>query len=172
MTCINASIERGRVRTGRCGVWSVETVLVCALALLGRSERTFPPVEFVDHAPFGVSASAQAYVHGPDARITLITSTEAFTNARRTLYPCTDVAAIREIAGVLAHEEWHVRHGPDEESAYNADDDAAGGRCPPGQLVVSEDLEIEIGGSRRVEAQCTRPYVGARQQITERTRKK
>ena len=101
-------------------MWSVETVLVCALALLGRSERTFPPVEFVDHAPFGVSASAQAYVHGPDARIALITSTEAFTNARRTLYPCTDVAAIREIAGVLAHEEWHVQHGPDEESAYNA----------------------------------------------------
>jgi len=101
-------------------VWSAETVFVCALALLGRSEQTFPPVEFVDHAPLGVSASAQAYVHAPDARIAVITSTEAFTNARRTQHPCTDVTAIREIAGVLAHEEWHLRHGPDEESAYDA----------------------------------------------------
>jgi hypothetical protein len=101
-------------------VWSAETVFVCALALLGRSEQTFPPVEFVDHAPFGVSASAQAYVQAPEARIAVITSTAAFANARGSRHPCTDVDAIREIAGVLAHEEWHVRHGPDEESAYNA----------------------------------------------------
>jgi len=101
-------------------VWSAETVFVCALALLGRSAQTFPPVEFVDHAPFGVSASAQAYVPAPDARIVVLISTEAFTNARRTQHPCTAVDAIREIASVLAHEEWHVRHGPDEESAYDA----------------------------------------------------
>jgi len=101
-------------------VWSVEAVFVCALSLLGRSQQSFPPVEFVDQAPFGASSFAQAYVYGPDARIAVITSSEAFTNARRTQHPCTDVVAIREIAGVLAHEEWHVRHGPDEESAYNA----------------------------------------------------
>jgi hypothetical protein len=105
---------------GGLGVWSAETVFACALALLGRSEQAFPPVEFVDYPPVGVSASAQAYVRTPEARIVVITSTEAFTNARRTLYRCTDITAIREIAGVLAHEEWHVRHGPDEESAYNA----------------------------------------------------
>ena len=99
-------------------MWSAETVFVCALTLLGRRAQTFPPVEFVDRAPFGVSASAQAYVHVPEGRIAVITSTEAFTNARRTQQPCTDFAALREIAGVLAHEEWHVRHGPDEESAY------------------------------------------------------
>lgn len=101
-------------------MWSVEAVFVCALSLLGRSEQTFPPVEFVGHPPVGVSASAQAYVHGPGARITLITSTAAFTNARRSQFACADIDAIREIAGVLAHEEWHVRHGADEESAYNA----------------------------------------------------
>ena len=88
--------------------------------MLGRSERTFPLVEFVDHAPLGVSASAQAYVHAPDARIVVITSTEAFSNARRTQHACAAVAAIREIAGVPTHEEWHLRHGPDEESAYDA----------------------------------------------------
>jgi hypothetical protein len=100
-------------------VWSAETVFVCALALLGRSEQTFPSVEFV-HAPSGVSAFAQAYVRQPDVRIVVITSTEAFTNVRRTQHPSTAVDSIREIAGVLAHEEWHVRHGFDEESAYSS----------------------------------------------------
>lgn len=101
-------------------MWSAETVFVCALTLLGRSRQVFPPVEFVDRAPPGVSASAQAYVTFPDAHIVLITSTSAFVSARRSRDRCNNVTAIREIAGVLAHEEWHVRHGPDEEDAYNA----------------------------------------------------
>jgi hypothetical protein len=102
------------------GVWSVEAVFVCALGLLGRSEQTFPPVDFVSQVPPGVSRFAQGYVHAPDAHIVLVTSSAAFADARRTVHPCTDVAAIREIASVLAHEEWHVRHGPDEEAAYDA----------------------------------------------------
>jgi hypothetical protein len=58
----------------------------------------------------------------PDAetRIVLVTSTSAFMKARRAIDPCGDVEALREIAGVLAHEEWHVRHGPDERGAYDA----------------------------------------------------
>ena len=26
--------------------------------------------------------------------------------------------AMRKLASILAHEEWHVRHGPDEKAAY------------------------------------------------------
>jgi hypothetical protein len=101
-------------------VWSAEAVLVCALELLGRSEPGFPAVEFVEHVPAGVSASAEGYAFYAEARIVLVTSTSAFTKARRASYRCGDVEAIREIAGVLAHEEWHVRHGPDEQGAYDA----------------------------------------------------
>jgi hypothetical protein len=101
-------------------VWSAEAVLVCAMALLGRNEQSFPAVEFVEHVPAGVSASAQGYALYTEARIVLITSTSAFTKARRASDRCGDVEAIREIAGVLAHEEWHVRHGPDEQGAYDA----------------------------------------------------
>ncbi len=101
-------------------MWSAETVFVCALTLLGRAGGRFPVVQFVERAPIGVSRLAQAYTTETDSHIVLITSTSAFRNARRASNRCGDVEAIREIAGVLAHEEWHVRHGPGEEAAYDA----------------------------------------------------
>jgi anthranilate/para-aminobenzoate synthase component II len=101
-------------------VWPAEAVFVCALGLLGRSAKSFPPVDLVDHAPAGVSTLAQGFVQ-PNKRIALITSTSAFANARQSIFgACSNIEAIREIAGVLAHEEWHVLHGSDENSAYEA----------------------------------------------------
>jgi hypothetical protein len=101
-------------------VWSAETVLVCALALLGRSQQNFPPVQFVEHVPAGVSPSADAYVPTAEPGMVLVTSTSAFTRARRARDQCGDLEAIRNIAGVLAHEQWHLLHGPDEQAAYHA----------------------------------------------------
>lgn len=101
-------------------MWSAESVVVCALTLLGRTQAQFPAIQFVDKAPAYVSRLAQAYIQDPDARIVLVTSTSAFARARRAAFECSEVEAIREIAGVLAHEEWHVLHGADEEAAYDA----------------------------------------------------
>jgi hypothetical protein len=101
-------------------VWSAATVFVCALTLLGRSEPHFPPVQFVDHVPVGISPLAEGYVLAADGRIVLVTSTSAFLRARRARDRCGAVDALREIAGVLAHEEWHLQHGPDEPGAYDA----------------------------------------------------
>ena len=56
-------------------MWSAETVFVCALALLGRTEASFPTVEFVEKTPLGVSKLAQAYTKHADARIVIVTST-------------------------------------------------------------------------------------------------
>ena len=100
-------------------MWSVEAVFVCALSLLARSEQSFPPVRFVEHAPAGASRFVGGYVPSGEARIVLVTSTAAFTEARQALDPCANLDAIREIASVLMHEEWHVRHGADEEGAYD-----------------------------------------------------
>jgi hypothetical protein len=88
--------------------------------LLGRTERTFPAVQFVDKAPVGVSASAEAYVLTEEKRIVVLTSSWAFRAARQAHYRCGRTEALQHIAGVLAHEEWHVRHGVDEEGAYDA----------------------------------------------------
>jgi hypothetical protein len=99
-------------------VWSATFVFACALNLLGRSAETFPPVQFVAHPPPGGSMFAEGYVRPDTGQIVLITSTEAFTQARRDR--CRDIDALREIASVIVHEEWHLRHGPDEAGAYEA----------------------------------------------------
>lgn len=101
-------------------MWTAESVFMCALGLLARSPQSFPPTQLVETAPVGVSRQAAAYIRRGDAHIVLITSTAAFVNARRAGTQCGDLDAIREIAGVLAHEEWHLRHGADEEGAYDA----------------------------------------------------
>jgi hypothetical protein len=33
---------------------------------------------------------------------------------------CGDIQALKKIASVIVHEEWHVRHGRDEAEAYAA----------------------------------------------------
>jgi hypothetical protein len=101
-------------------VWSAEAVLVCALALLGRNPQNFPAVQFVENVPAGVSPFAEGYAQIAEARVVLITSTWAFRTARMATDRCGDVEAIRAVAGVLAHEPWHVLHGSDEPGAYNA----------------------------------------------------
>lgn len=116
----SASIKRSASLHGEVGVWSAETVFVCALALLGRTEQSFPAVQFVDKAPPGVSASAEAYTLTEENRVVLITSSWAFRMARQGQYRCDQIQALQQIAGVLVHEEWHLRHGVDEEGAYEA----------------------------------------------------
>jgi hypothetical protein len=101
-------------------MWAAETVLVCALTLLQRGAASFPPIELVEMRPRYVSANADAYVPLGHARIYLITTSPAFTRARRAIYRCGELNAIRKIASVLVHEEWHVRHGSDEVGAYTA----------------------------------------------------
>jgi hypothetical protein len=99
-------------------MWTAASVLACALSVLGRSERTMPPIALIDFAPLGVSVGAEAFV-GQDTRtIYVITSSTAFQNALKERKHCTDSVVMRKLASVLAHEEWHVRHGSDERSAY------------------------------------------------------
>jgi hypothetical protein len=40
--------------------------------------------------------------------------------ARRATHRCGPLQALRKIASVVVHEEWHVRHPGDEEGAYAA----------------------------------------------------
>jgi hypothetical protein len=98
-------------------MWTAASVLACALSVLGRSEANMPRIELIDIAPSAVSVGAEAFVrHGT---IYLITSSSVFETALRTRSQgCTQSAAMRKLASILAHEEWHVRHGPDEKAAY------------------------------------------------------
>ena len=101
-------------------MWSAATVLVCALDLIGRSAVSFPPIALIDVRPSGVDARAEAFVlQGRDA-IYLLTSSDVFRRARQANYKCGELNAVRKLASVLVHEEWHVRNGPDERGAYEA----------------------------------------------------
>jgi hypothetical protein len=99
-------------------MWSAASVLVCALNVLGRSQASMPPIELIESAPPGVSAGAEAFVLRSTLTIYLITSSAVFRDAAGTRRTCTESPAMKKLASILAHEEWHILHGPDEKAAY------------------------------------------------------
>lgn len=101
-------------------MWSPAAVLVCALELLGRDASSFPPIQLVDTAPAGASAQVEAYVLPPGDTIYVLTSTPLFQRVLRSRQRCLEREAVRKLASILVHEEWHVRHGRDERGAYSA----------------------------------------------------
>lgn len=101
-------------------MWTAETVVACALALLARSAASLPPIELVDVPPAYASPQADAFVRVGEARIYLVTSSDVFRRAQASKYRCGDLDAYRLLASVIIHEEWHVKHGRDEVEAYNA----------------------------------------------------
>lgn len=94
---------------------SAAAVVVCALELLGRSGPGQVPITLLDHAPRGASPFVQGFVTREPDTIYLVTSTAHFHDAQR-----GDIDALRQIASVIVHEEWHLLHGADEGGAYQA----------------------------------------------------
>ena len=101
-------------------MWTAETVLMCALALLPRQADGFPPIVLLDSRPAEASVNAEGFVRSGDPRIYLLTDAPSFERARRAKNRCGELQALRKIASVIVHEEWHVRHPGDERGAYNA----------------------------------------------------
>jgi hypothetical protein len=100
-------------------MWSAPVVLACALDLLGRS-ADLPPIQFVEAPPPGVSRYAEAFTRRDSDTIYLITSSVVFMRAQKASPRCGDFESVRKLASIIVHEEWHVRHGPDERGAYEA----------------------------------------------------
>ena len=94
---------------------SAAAVVVCALGLLGRSSPGTVPIKLLDHAPPRASQFVQGFLTREPDTIWLVTSTSHFRDAQR-----GDPDALRQIASVIVHEEWHVLHGTDEKGAYEA----------------------------------------------------
>ena len=101
---------------------SAASVLVCALEALGRAPGGLPPIQFVEVAPREASAHVEAYVPRNSSTIFLLTSSAVFRTVQRS--DCTNLEAIRKLASIIVHEEWHVRYGSDERGAYQAQLDA------------------------------------------------
>jgi hypothetical protein len=99
---------------------SAAAIIACALSLLGRSERTMPPITLVEAPPRHASIQADAFVSLPDPHIYVITSSPTFRDAMASRSSCSESATMKKLASVLAHEEWHIRNGADESGAYYA----------------------------------------------------
>ena len=101
-------------------MWSAAAVLACALSLLGRSERHFHPIKMVEVAPHGVSRNAEGFVTRDPGAINLLTSSAVFREVTASRSNCAPRDAVAKIASIIVHEEWHLRNGPDERGAYQA----------------------------------------------------
>jgi hypothetical protein len=99
---------------------SAAAVIACALTLLGRSEKTMPPIVPVSRAPAHAEPRTEAFVSLPNPVIYVVTSSQVFQDAMATKDECGDLFALKKLASILVHEEWHVRHGADERAAYEA----------------------------------------------------
>ena len=89
-----------------------------AIRLLGWSGDDLPRIQVVDARPRDATPNAQAWIRvDPEGRVVpiifVLADTEVYRDAAR-----GDYQAKVRLAGVLAHERWHLRHGPDEVGAY------------------------------------------------------
>jgi hypothetical protein len=94
--------------------------LTDALTLLGWSGGDVPRIVVVDQRPPDATVSVDAWVRfDTEGRampvIYVRTDTDLYRDAVR-----QDYQALVRLAGILAHERWHLRHGRDEEGAYTA----------------------------------------------------
>ena len=101
-------------------MWNAATVLVCALDMLGRSAATFPPIVLLAERPPDVSHIAEAFTRSGVAAIYVFTTSDTFRVIQRASHRCGEVDAVRKLASILVHEEVHLRHGPGEREAYQA----------------------------------------------------
>jgi|SRR5688572_12983530 len=96
------------------------TVLVCALELLGRSADSLPRIELLDVRPAAASVNAEAFVDPRTRIIYILTTSEVFRAAQEAPTRCGNASAVRKLASIIVHEEWHVLNGSDEKGAYMA----------------------------------------------------
>jgi hypothetical protein len=92
------------------------SAIVCALAVLNRSEAAMPPIQVLDTAPAYASVGTEAFVR--DGIIYVIGSSTVVRDASARGGRCGDTFAVRKLASILVHEEWHLLHPGDERGAY------------------------------------------------------
>lgn len=97
-------VPHGSLGGRPCG--STMLVLMCALSMVGPGAPTLPPIELVETTPTDVSPNAEAFVRG--ATIYLVTSIAVFQRAMGSPRRCGEFNALRTIASIIIHEEWHV----------------------------------------------------------------
>jgi hypothetical protein len=114
-----AALIMGVPISGTAGL-ELATPLREAVMLLGWSGEDQPRIELATSRPPDGSSTAAAWVRIPDDGcavpiIYVATDHYVYRDAAN-----GDYQALVELAGILAHERWHLRHGRDEVGAYTA----------------------------------------------------
>ena len=113
---------------------SAATALVCALAALNRSEASLPPIQLLDTAPPYVSVGTEAFVLHNTGTIYVIASSVVVREATgERVGDCGYPPAVKKLASILVHEEWHLKHPGDERGAYQR------------QLIALMELGVQPG---------------------------
>ena len=99
----------------------LRTPVADAVTLLGWYGDDVPRVELVADKPPDASAMAEAWVrfNGDGSAVPIIyvaTDSHVYRDATT-----MDYQALVKLAGILAHERWHMHHGRDEVGAYEAE---------------------------------------------------
>jgi len=94
--------------------------LAAAVTLLGWYGDDVPRFELAEERPPDGTPNAEAWVclNGDGATVPVIyvaSNSSVYREALR------DYQSLVKLAGILAHERWHLRHGPDESSAYETE---------------------------------------------------
>jgi len=91
-----------------------------AVQLLGWSGDDVPQIHIVSEGPTDRTQTAEAWVQfDADGRAVPVIHIRADTDVYRDA-STGDYQALVRLAGILTHERWHLRHGPDEAGAYGA----------------------------------------------------
>jgi hypothetical protein len=98
---------------------SLPKPVVKSIALLGWYQKDVPRIEIVSEKPRHIGDNVEAWVTFANGQpipiIYLRIDTDVYRDAARGEYQ-----ALVRLAGILAHERWHLRYGRDEEGAYAA----------------------------------------------------
>ena len=94
--------------------------IAAAIMLLGWRGGDVPHIEVVDAKPADASPTVEGWVRfNADGSALPIVYISADTYVYRDAAG-QDYQALVKLAGILAHERWHLRHGRDEVGAYTA----------------------------------------------------
>ena len=92
--------------------------LAAAVTLLGWFGDDVPPFELAAKRPPDATPNAEAWVRfNADGSAVQIIYVAIKSRVYRDAL--NDYQSLVKLAGILAHERWHLRHGPDEAGAYD-----------------------------------------------------
>jgi hypothetical protein len=101
-------------------VAQLPTVIADAIMMLGWYGDDVPSIVVVDRKPPEATATVEAWVRfSENGRAMPVIYVRTDTDLYRDAVQGRHQALVR-LAGILAHERWHIQHGRDEVGAYTA----------------------------------------------------